>query len=198
MLEIKDKAQQIVERHEQQLLENGIRVSVSKKYFETVVHEKSHHSGILVAVERKWLRKQENKKGYHFQNNKYHCIVLTLQPADQKGLHKDRCRQYAFVLKKVERAYIGEKPELVLYEAEKVLSKIEKRICRILEDAQNRSPQEICADTWRDAARYLCAVKYSYKKSILGRDRNTLEMLLLIGFSVVVFIGVLLFWIISR
>jgi hypothetical protein len=31
VLEIKDKAQQIVERHEQQLLENGIRVSVSKK-----------------------------------------------------------------------------------------------------------------------------------------------------------------------
>jgi hypothetical protein len=197
VLEIKDKAQQIVERYEQQLLENGIRVSVSKKYFETVVHEKSHHSGILVAVERKWLRNQEKKKGYHFQNNKYHCIVLTLRPVDQKLLHKEKCRQYAIVLQKVERAYIGKKPEKTLYEVNKVLNKIKKRIRRILEDAQDRSPREICADTWRDAARYLCGVKYSYKKSILGRDRNTLEMFSLIGFSVVVFIGVFLLWIIS-
>ena len=197
MLEIKDKAQQIVERHEQQLLENGIRVSVSKLYFETVVHEKFHRIGILDAVERKWLRNQEKKKGYHFQNNKYHCIVLTLRPVDQKLLHKEKCRQYAIVLQKVERAYIGEKPEKTLYEVNKVLNKIKKRIRRILEDAQNRSPREICADTWRDAARYLCGVKYSYKKSILGRDRNALEMFLLIGFSVVVFIGVFLLWIIS-
>lgn len=194
MQEFMEKVQALVDGYDAQLAQNGICVSVSKKYFETAVHQKYARGGIMRSVERKWLKKQEIKKGYHFQNNRYHCIVLTLRPVDKELLQKEECRQYAFVLQKVERAYIGEKPEKRIYEENKILGKIEKRICRILQAAQNSSPAEMCHDTWIDAIRYLTAVKYSFKNRILGKDRNTLELLLMIVSSVIVFLAVILFY----
>jgi len=190
--EIKENVQKIVDQYEHQLSLRGIRLLVTKMYFENHVHEKYNRSGIAETIERNWLRKQERKKGYHFQNNRYHCIVLTVLPVETNLLKKERCKQYAYVLRKVERAYVGEKPEKTAYEDNKVLNKIEKRIARILRDAQNRSPQEMCAETWRDAVRYLCAVKYSYKKKILGKERGALEIFLLVVFSLLAVIGALL------
>lgn len=194
MQEFKEKVQALVDGYDTQLAQKGICVSVSKVYFETAVHQKYARSGIVESMERKWLKKQEIKKGYHFQNNRYHCIVLTLRPVDKKLLQKEECRQYAFVLQKVERAYIGEKPEKRIYEENKILGKIEKRICRILQAAQKSSPAKTCKDSWIDAIRYLTAVKYFFKNRILGKDRNTLELLLMIVPSVIVLLAVILLW----
>ena len=157
MQDVKELAQKIVDEYAPQLLEKGIYIDVSKTYFESYVHEKHNRGGIAETIERKRLRKQERKKGYHFQNNRYHCIVLTVLPVEANVLKKERCKQYAYVIRKVERAYIGENPEKTAYEVNKVLNKIEKRIVRILRDARDRLPQEICAETWRDAVRYPAA-----------------------------------------
>ena len=74
-------------------------------------------------------RKRERK--YNYERNRYHCIVLTAVPADG-SFDRKLCREYAFVLKKVERAHIGDKPIKYSYEEKKVLSKIEKRIQKLI------------------------------------------------------------------
>ncbi len=181
MQEFKSKVQAIIREYEEFLSENGVKITVSKKYFETKVSEYFHsNSPLFNAIDAAIARKKEKEKGYHYQRNKYHCIVLSLLPVDKNLVRREYCKEYAFVLRKVERAHIGQAPERIFYEEDKVLAKIEKRIQKIIKSAEKESAQKVCKDTVCDIFRYTTLPKYAYKEKILGKDRSSWELLFLI------------------
>ena len=128
MQEFKEKAQSLIDKYSPQLSKNGLKIRISNRYFETDVHERwgSHGEGqqIFNIIDRAIDDKKEKKK-YHYQKNRYHTIVLTLMP-ENDTVPLEMCRNYAFVIKKTERAHIGEEPRKIAYKEEKLLLKIEK------------------------------------------------------------------------
>ena len=181
MREIKSKAIDTVLKYEERLREKGIEIAVSKHYCEASVGERdTYHTNagvsLLTHVEKWFDKKRERSNGYHYQSNRYHSLVLTLLPIDQGIARRENCKDYAFVFRKVERAYIGEMPQHVVIEEEKVLKRVEKRICKILRKAETATPIKLYKDTPLDALRYCLLPKYRYQKRILGKDRAWWEI----------------------
>ena len=186
MKKFREKAEVLVDQYEKQLASEGLKIKISKRYFETQVDERTGSVGaghaLVDAVDRAIDQKKE-KEEYHYERNKYHCLILTILPADAALVRREYCKDFAFVLKKVERAHIGQEPKPIEYEERKVLSKIEKRIQKILKKSEKKTVKELCRDTWHDAFRYAVLPEYSYKNKILGKDRSVWE-LMAIAFAV--------------
>ena len=188
MQEFKVKVQDLVSKYEEKLSSVGIKITVAKRYFEEFVHGWNNYSPnpgvrLISNVERYFYEKREQKY-YKNEKNKYHCIILSVLPVENNIVRKDYCRDYSFVLRKVERAHIGQKPERILYEEDKILSKIEKRIQKIIKKAENYGSQKACADNYFDVIRYCSSLKYGYKNKMLGKDRSTWELIFGIGFGI--------------
>jgi len=188
-----EKIEAVADKYKAALAVNGIKITTSKRYFETDVEERIGRAGLFNTIDRAIDRKVEKKKGYNHQRNRYHCIVLSVAPTEKGVVRRGYCKDYAFVLKKVERAHIGMEPRKILYEEEKLVAKIEKRIVKILSKAQKRDAVKVCKDTLYDALRYT-STKYGYKRKILNMHRaNWCLIFLLLGgalaFAVVFLIG---------
>ena len=194
MTDIRDRVLELIKKYEDQLTQKGIAIALSKKYVEEQVQEKSGNAYsktiILNAMERARLKKREVEKGYNFEPNKWHSLVLTLVPLDKKLVHRTLRREYAFVLKQVVRPYIGEAPEETFYNEEKILAKIEKTILKILKKADKMSVQQVCRDTFRDAFRYSFFSKYGYKDKFCGKDRFTWDVIFMF-LAVAICVGII-------
>ncbi len=194
MTDIRDRVLELIKKYENQLTQKGIALALSKKYVEEKVGERSSgaysRTVILNALERARNKKREVEKGYNFEPNKWHSLVLTLVPLDKKLVHNTLRREYAFVLKQVVRPYIGEAPQQTVYQEEKVLAKIEKTILKILKKADKMSVQQVCRDTFWDAFRYSFFSKYAYKDKFCGKDRFTWDMIFLF-LAVAICVGVI-------
>ena len=183
MQEIKNKAQAIVDEYNTQLSSLGIKVLLSKKYFESSVGERdTYHPNagvsLLNDVEAYFDKKKERK--YKHERNRYHCFILSVLPIDEKAVLREYCKDYSFVLRKVEREHIGEKPQHIVYEERKVLDKIERRLQKILKRAEKMKVKKVCKDTFFDAIRYCILPKYIYKKKICGKDRFFWDVIFII------------------
>ena len=204
-MNIKEQVQALVDKYSPSLAEKGIKILVAKRYFEDKVDEfysgtSSVGGSIFNSIERAHNRKTENEK-YHNERNKYHLIILTVVPCDNLNFPRSFCREYAFLLKKVERAHIGLEPNRVTYEEEKILKKIEKRILKILKKAEKIMPIKLCKDTVLDAVRYTHSSKYKYKKQVLGKDLSYWDLVFIIVISVIFCLGVLvmfLYWLATK
>ena len=194
MTDIRDRVLELIKKYEDQLTQKGIAIALSKKYVEEQVQEKSGNAYsktiILNAMERARLKKREVEKGYNFEPNKWHSLVLTLVPLDKKLVHRTLRREYAFVLKQVVRPYIGEAPEETFYNEEKIFAKIEKTILKILKKADKMSVQQVCQDTFWDALRYSFFSKYGYKNNFCGKDRFTWDMIFMF-MAVAICVGII-------
>ena len=107
-------------------------------------------------------------------------------------------KEYAFTLRKIERAHAGDKPIKTVQREEKLLYKIEKRICKILQKAESATPEEICRLTLADVLRYTHGAKYRYKKEIIGKNRDTWDLIYIGLYSVLAIFLVLCLWIVSK
>ena len=195
MKEIRNKVLELIDKYQDQLAAKGIEIVLSKKYTEETVGERSSsyaYSGsvIINSIERALDKKREAEKGYHFEPNKWHSLVLTIVPLDKKLVHRTSRREYAFVLKQVVRPHVGEKPVETVYQEEKVLRKIEKTILKILKKADKMTAQQVCKDTFRDAFRYCLLSKYGYKDNFCGKDRFTWDMVFLF-LAVAICVGII-------
>ena len=200
MQEIIEKVNAVLEKYSGQLENNGIKVTVSKRYFEESVGEQIGNSGesiILNEIEKSLYRKREKKKGYHHIRNRYHVIVLSVIPIHKDIVRREYCRDYAFCIHKVERAHIGMEPKKYIYEEQKILPKIEKRINKVLRKSQKNTPQKVCKDTLFDAIRYT-APRYGYKRSFLNKERADWELIFLISFGVLALVVALMIWLIGK
>ncbi len=197
---IVEKANDVLGKYSEQLENNGIKVTVSKHYFEESVGERIGNTGntaIFNEIDRALDRKREKKKGYHHIRNRYHVIVLSVIPAQKDLVSRDYCRDYAFYIHKVERAHIGMEPKKYTYEEQKILSKVEKRINKILRKSQKNTPQKVCMDTIWDAIRYTLS-RYGYKRGFLNRERADWELIFLISFGVLTLVVVFMIWLIGK
>lgn len=194
MTDIRDRVLELIKKYENQLTQKGIALALSKKYVEEEVQEKSNNAYsrtiILNALERERNKKREVEKGYNFEPNKWHSLVLTIVPLDKKLVHRTSRREYAFVLKQVVRPHIGEAPVETVYQEEKVLRKIEKTILKILKKADKMSVQQVCKDSFRDAFRYSFFSKYAYKENFCGKDRFTWDMIFMF-LAVAICVGII-------
>ena len=200
MQEIIEKVNAVLEKYSEQLADNGIKVTVSKRYFEESVGERIGNTGntaIFNEIDRALDRKREKKKGYHHIRNRYHVIVLSVIPVKKDVVRLEYCRDYAFCIHKVERAHIGMEPKKYIYEEQKILSKIEKRINELLRKSQKNTPQKVCKDNLFDAIRYT-APRYGYKRRFLNRERADWELIFLISFGVLALVVALMIWLIGK
>ena len=200
MKELKEKVQALIDKYTPELSSKGLKILLSKRYFELEVMERSrlHVGAIFNSIDRAQDRKEEKKSGYNYVKNRYHYFVLTVCPTEENTIKREMCRDYTFLLKKVERAHIGLKPRLIVLREEKVLSKIEKRILKILKKAEKSSAQKVCQNTIIDAFRYAMNPKYEYKERFLGKGRFTWEMIFLAVFCIAVFGSLFVVWLITR
>ena len=200
MQEIIEKANAVLEKYSEQLADNGIKVTVSKRYFEESVGERIGNTGktaIFNKIDRALDRKREKKKGYHHIRNRYHVIVLSVIPFKKDIVRREYCRDYAFYIHKIERPHIGTDPKEFTYEEQKILSKIEKRINKLLRKSQKNTPQKVCKDNLFDAIRYT-APRYGYKRRFLNRERADWELIFLISFGVLALVVALMIWLIGK
>ncbi|MBQ9806866.1 MAG: hypothetical protein IJW49_10240, partial [Clostridia bacterium] len=112
-------------------------------------------------------------------------------------VRREYCRDYAFYIHKVERAHIGMEPKKYTYEEQKILSKIEKRINKILRKLQKITPQKVCKDTLWDAIRYTLP-RYGYKRRFLNRERADWELIFLISTGVLALVVAFMIWLIGN
>ena len=120
MKELKEKAQALIDKYTPELSSKGLKILLSKRYFESEVVERIGATGtgaIFNSIEKAHDRKKEKHK-YKYERNKYHTFIITVVPNEKSVLSHKCCRDYAFVLKKVERVHIGEEPRHVAYEEE--------------------------------------------------------------------------------
>ena len=201
MKELKEKAQALIDQYTSELSGKGLKILLSKRYFESEVSERSggHGAGaIFNAIDRARDRKKEKENGYNYERNRYHYFVMTVCPIEATAVRREECRDYAFLLKKVERAHIGQEPRLVVLCEERVLSKMEKCIQKILKRAEKHSAQKVCRNTLSDAFRYAMCPKYAYKKTFLGKESSTWDVIFTIAFCTLVFGGLFIAWLLSR
>ena len=66
---------------------NGLKIQLSKHYFEEKVWERSGGSNavaaMLNAIERARDHKKEKENGYNYERNKFHRIVISIIPSNQ-------------------------------------------------------------------------------------------------------------------
>ena len=202
MKELKEKAQALIDKYTPELSSKGLKILLSKRYFESNVSERSsvyYATGmILNSIDRARDRKKEKENGYNYVKNRYHYFVLTVCPIEKNMIKREECREYAFLLKKVERPHIGLEPRLIVAREEKVLSKIEKQILKILKKAEKRSAQKACQNTIIDAFRYAMHPKYEYKERFLGKGRFSWEMIFLSAFCLLVFGSLFIIWLFTK
>ena len=84
------------------------------------------------------------------------------------------------------------------YNEDKILSKIEKRILKILKKAEHSLPETVCRNNILDAFRYSVHHKYEYKDRFLGKERFSWEMIFLSLFCILVFGSFFVAWLISK
>ena len=202
MKELKEKAQALIDKYTPELLSKGLKILLAKRYFESNVSERSSGynatSMILNSIDRARDHKKEKENGYNYVKNRYHYFVLTVCPIEKNMIGREEYRDYAFLLKKVERAHIGLEPRLIVAREEKVLSKIEKQILKILKKAEKRSAQKVCQNTTIDAFRYAMLPKYEYKERFLGKGRFSWEMIFLSAFCILVFGSLFIIWLFTK
>ena len=201
MKELKEKAQALIDKYSPELAAKGLKILLSKRYFESKVGERSGMHGvgaIFNSIDRARDRKEEKEKGYNYERNRYHYFVLTVCPMEKNALRREDCREYAFAIKKVERAHIGQEPRRVSYNEDKILSKIEKRILKILKKAEHSLPETVCRNNIWDAFRYSMHQKYEYKDRFLGKESFSWEMIFISVFCVLVFGSLFIAWLISQ
>lgn len=201
MKESKEKAQALIDKYTPELSEKGLKILLSKRYFESEVGERSGMHGIgaiFNSIDRARDHKEDKEKGYNYERNRYHYFVLAVCPIEKTALRREDCREYAFTLKKVERAHIGQEPRRVNYHENKILSKIEKRILKILKMSKTVSPETLCKNNILDAFRYSMHPKYEYKDRFLGKERFSWEMIFISVFCVLVFGSLFIAWLISQ
>ena len=194
MQDITQRVNAVLGKYGEQLADNGIKVTVSKRYFEASVRERTGAVGngaIFNELDRAFDRKKE--KSYHHVRNRYHLIVLSVRPVEKAILRREDCREYAFCVHKTERAHIGMEPRKYTCEEGKIQAKIEKRVRKVLRKAQKNPPEKVCKDRLWDALRYT-ATKYGYKRRFLNKERADWEMIFLFSFGLLAFAVALAIW----
>ena len=193
---IMDNVKALVAEYAAPLAEAGIACTTSKRYFEKRVTPHFRRRGLFSFVEYRLDERRERK--YKNQHNRYHSVILRFAPTEQARNKRSNYKEYAFLLRKVERPYEGDAPQERVYKEERILRKIEKRLQKMQQKAAGRSANQTCRDTLWDALRYTYSRKYGYKDEVLGMDKSSFDLIVLIVSAGIVLASCLVAQIISK
>ncbi len=179
MQQLTDKIESLIGEYDNSLSEKGIACSLSKKYFETKVSHVPHRASytLIDDIHRYFARKRENRHFKH-QRNRHHCAVLCFYPTDKTLLKKSDCKEYAFMLYEISRPEEGMAPKARIHKENTVLTKVEKRIQKVLKSAERKSLVRVCKCTKADIIRYFFRREYGYMKTVNGKDRDFLDLVI--------------------
>ena len=96
MKELKEKAQALIDKYTPELSSKGLKILLSKRYFESEVRERSGVHGvgaIFNSIDRARDRKKEKENGYNYVKNRYHYFVLTVCPIKKNMIKREECRE---------------------------------------------------------------------------------------------------------
>lgn len=158
MQRIIEKAKDLIKAYEDQLARLGMEIVVSIKYMD----ENTEADGTAANVK---------SKGEKRPKNGCPCLVISALPTEER-MYRDACREYAFFLRRVNRASKADKRKRLTHEEDKLLAKIEKRILSLLSKTENNTLKKVCKNSFFDAFRYSFSSKYLYKKSFCGKKRS--------------------------
>ena len=199
MKEIINHINELINSYRDELASRGIKVDISRKYLEFDVDEfGTMRSAILNSIQRSIDRKLEKAKGYNYEKNKYHCVVLSISPVEKNLVPKEDCRDYSFLLRKVERAHIGMEPQRIAYEENKIIAKIERRLKKIIKKATKSGARAACENNISDLFRYAHSRKYEYKKRFCGKERDFWDIFFLIAAVSLFYLIIFTAWLLAK
>lgn len=174
--EIFEKASAIVQEYNNQFGKYGLKCKVSRKYSVQKVFSYKRHDGVIDEIENT-VRENIEKNKYKNVPDRYQSLVITLSPLNGKIKN---CREYAFLIRGIQRYKIGDKPEEIKIKEEKVLNKIEKLLKKLLAKSEKTSSEKLCKNTVTDIMRYCLLAKYSYQKGEILNIKRRVELALFI------------------
>ena len=160
----------IVAKHSEEMSSYGIKCTITQKHFQLRNSYEPHTNsgaGVLLSLLDRVIYKLRLKY-LPFKDDDYTCIVIRFEPISS-SIKKSEIKEYAFI--KNYRRDINKKRDKSRY----IPQKTEKLIKKIIKRLKKSSADKVCKDTIFDIIRYTTQVKYSYKKHILGYDKNILE-----------------------
>ena len=166
-------------------LSSAIKVTIHRRSFIEDVELYNHYGrcGILNLLEYKLFKKKNEKKKYHYAPNRYKLLVIQLKPTKPILSNKNGFKTYVFLVNKIFRAYLGDRPIERQYNEKAVIKKIEKRLIRILKCAEKYKASDLCSNSLWDSWRYSNVAKYKFIENYCGKSRFFWEMLWFSVFS---------------
>jgi len=200
--ELKEKALDLLGQFSEELASKGLACEISQKYSQHRISPSSfnpHHRGFLFVLFETFLRRikqSREKEIFKNQPDRYYTLVLKFIPCDKALVKKVDCKEYSFLCKKITRYEAGYTPKKKEYQENKILNKIEKRIRKTLNNANKMSVEKICKNDFWSNLRYLNSEKYHYKKTVFGKDKNFVELVIGLTAFAIIIIGTIILWII--
>ena len=174
-----DKVVELTNQYNTTLVEHGIEISMHRRSFKEEVKEYNYMGlhGFFNFLEYILVNKKIEEKKYHHIPNRYKLLILQVSPISKTIANKKNCKKYAFLLYQLSRAHQGDKPIVWQRKEETVIARVEKRLKKLLRQAQKSTSPNWCNDTLVDALRYTLSKKYAYLEDYCGKSRDFWEIL---------------------
>lgn len=169
----------LINQYNGMLVEHGIETTIHRRSFKEDVEPYNHYGehSFLNSLEYLFINKKIEEKKHHHTPNRYKLLVLQVNPISKTIANKKDCKKYAFWVYQLSRAYQGDKPIEWQRKEQSVIAKVEKRLKKLLKQAQKSTSPDWCGDTLCDALRYSLSKKYGYLENYCGKSRYFWEML---------------------
>lgn len=174
-----DKVVELANQYNMTLMEHGVEISMHRRSFKEEVKEYSYMGlhGFFNFLEYILVNKKIEEKKYHHIPNRYKLLILQVAPISKTIANKKNGKKYAFLLYQLSRAHQGDKPIEWQRKEEAVIARVEKRLKKLLRQAQKSTSPNWCNDTLVDALRYTLSKKYAYLEDYCGKSRDFWEIL---------------------
>ena len=188
------KITELTNQYNAMLVEHGIEITMHRHSFKEEVENYNHlgSHGFLNMLEYIFINKKIEEKKYHHIPNQYKSLVLQITPISKNIANKKDCKKYAFLVYQLSRAHQGDKPIEWQRKQQTVIAKVEKRLKKVLKQAQKQTSPSWCNDTLGDALRYTLFKKYYYLENYCGKSRYFWETLWICVISSPIFLFALI------
>ncbi len=166
----------VIAKYNEELLNYGVRCTVSQKHFQIHLSHEPHtnaNAGAFALLDRAMYKFRLNF--LPFKDDDYKCVVIRFEPITT-SIKKTEIREFAFIKSYREdiNKSVNNWPRLP--------KEVEKLIVRTIKKLRKSSADKVCKDSAFDILRYTTQIKYSYKKQVLGYDKNILDTVISITF----------------
>lgn len=186
--ELVEKINLLLAKYEDELKEKGIKCIVSKRDMKFPISNFFLNHDLLSSFFHNFTEKRE-KELYHNKPDKIRAVILSFSPEDKKSFDS---KDYALIVKSVSRIGKGFAPKATMYNVEKLLVKAEKYIQKMLRRAEKEKADIICKSSFLDNFRYLILEQYSYRKTVFGKNRDQLQLGVMISaFAILIVLTVM-------